>query len=451
LEVLELAVKKFNPDPKRIYLTGHSMGGHGTWYLGATYPDKWAAIAPCAAYPTLTGYGSADGKIPGEAKSNLEKILLRASHASDVMKLAQNYQDLGIYIHHGDSDKVVSVEYARQMRKVLGEFHNDFSYYEYPGGSHWFGSESVDWPPLFDFFKWHEIAADSSVNVIRFITANPAISSQYRWASILQQQHSLEYSKINLERNSKKKSISGSTENVALLKLQLNSFELGDTISLSLDNETIQHVVGADHEVSILRDPQWKVVSHSDPKHKGILRSGAFKESFNHKMVFVYGTSGNAQEDAWAYNKARYDAEVWYYRGNGAVDIVADDAFSPTKYPNRNVIIYGNSNTNSTWNKLLKNCPITVARDRITLGSNVIEGTDLGAYFTWPRQDSDVAMVGVVSGTGLQGMNATDPNQYFAAGSGFPDYVIFDVDMLRRGSEGIKEAGFYNNKWELKK
>lgn len=59
LEVLEVAKKKFNPNPQRIYLTGHSMGGHGSWYLGATYPGKWAGVAPCAGYPTLMGYGSA--------------------------------------------------------------------------------------------------------------------------------------------------------------------------------------------------------------------------------------------------------------------------------------------------------------------------------------------------------------------------------------------------------
>ena len=33
-------------DPDRIYLTGHSMGGHGTWYLGALYAHRFAAIAP---------------------------------------------------------------------------------------------------------------------------------------------------------------------------------------------------------------------------------------------------------------------------------------------------------------------------------------------------------------------------------------------------------------------
>src|SRR5690606_6265667 len=108
-------------------LTGHSMGGHGSWYLGATFPDKWAAIAPCAGYPSLMVYGSADGLIPGDQNSEIKKILLQASNPSNVFELVKNYSSLGVYIHHGDSDKVVSVDYARQMRKILGDFHKDFS------------------------------------------------------------------------------------------------------------------------------------------------------------------------------------------------------------------------------------------------------------------------------------------------------------------------------------
>ena len=165
--------------------------GHGTWYLGATYPDKWAAIAPCAGYPTLTGYGSADGKIPDSARSESERILLRASNASNVIDLAHNYKSLGVYVFHGDADRVVPVRYARQMREVLGKFHPDFSYNEYPGGSHWFGNESVDWAPIFDFFKWHTLKRDSAVDVVDFTTANPGISSTFRWASIIQQEEPL--------------------------------------------------------------------------------------------------------------------------------------------------------------------------------------------------------------------------------------------------------------------
>jgi hypothetical protein len=46
-------------------------------------------------------------------------------------------------------------------------------------------------------------------------------------------------------------------------------------------------------------------------------------------------------------------------------------------------------------------------------------------------------------------MHAAEANQYFAAGSGFPDYVIFSAEMLKSGAEGIKATGFYTNKWTL--
>jgi hypothetical protein len=166
-------------------------------------------------------------------------------------------------------------------------------------------------------------------------------------------------------------------------------------------------------------------------------------------MVLVYGTAGNSKEDQWAYNKARYDAEVWYYRGNGSVEIIPDISFDPATYPDRGIILYGNSTTNSAWDKLLKGCPIKVTRDRITAGSKIFEGNDLSAYFTWPRPDSNTASVAVISGTGLPGLNATDANQYFAAGSGFPDYMIFSVNMLVSGADGLKAAGFFDNQWRL--
>lgn len=449
LEVLEHATKKFDPDPEKIYLTGHSMGGHGTWYLGATYPDKWAAIAPCAGYPTLTGYGSADGKIPDDAENEVEKILRRASNPSDVIALAPNFKSHGVYIFHGDADRVVSVNYARQMREVLAGFHPDMSYYEYPGGSHWFGNESVDWPPLFDFFKWHTLKHDSAVDEINFITANPAISSRHRWASVIQQQEPLSYSSIKLVRDRKAGAITGTTGNVMTMKLDLEGFDRGDTVSVTLDSEVLRYIIKDGRELILTRAARWTVADNVDPAHKNARRSGTFKEAFNHRMVFVYGTTGTAKENEWAYNKARYDAEVWYYRGNGAVDIIADHHFDPSKYADRGVILYGNATTNAAWNKLLKDSPIQVTRDAIVMGGNTLRGEDLAAYFTWPRHDSDIASVAVITGTGLPGLRATEANQYFAAGSGFPDYLVFSLEMLQSGAAGIKAAGFFDNEWKL--
>ncbi|MCC5938080.1 MAG: alpha/beta hydrolase [Lunatimonas sp.] len=451
MEVLAIAEEKFRPNPSKIYLTGHSMGGHGTWYLGATFAGKWAAIAPCAGYPTLMGYGSADGKIPEETDHPTEKLLLRASNPSNVIQLAKNYTAAGVYIHHGDSDRVVSVDYARQMRQILGEFHPDFSYYEYPGGSHWFGDESVDWKPLFDYFEWHETPHDTVVHRVEFSTANTAVSSQSRWVHILQQTEPLNYSRVNLLRNVKSRSISGSTENIQHLGLETSSFATGAEITLSLDNQPEITWKNDGSGMLYLKNSEgkWEISEVPNLSDKGTVRNGTFKEPFNNRMVYVYGTSGNKAENEWAYNKARFDAEMWYYRGNGAVDIVSDREFDLVKHGDRGIIIYGNADTNRAWRTLLTASPIQVSRNRIQLGSDVMDGADLGAYFMVPRADNPSLGVAVISGTGLAGLHAANANQYFAGGSGFPDYVIFTADLPINGVDAIKATGFYQNDWSL--
>jgi predicted esterase len=452
LEVLDLSKNKFKPDPQRIYLTGHSMGGHGTWFLGATYPDKWAAIAPCAGYPTLKGYGSADGLIPDSSSLPMEQILLRSGNQSDVIKLVSNYRPLGVYIHHGDADRVVSVNYARQMRKLLADFHSDMSYYEYPGGEHWFGSQSVDWAPLFDFFKWHSLPVDTAVNNIDFMTANPGISSSFRWATIHQQQHPLQFSRMQLKRNKVAKTITGTTENIRVLKLDLSSFTNGDQLAITLDGSgDIKHTVNgvADSIYLLKENNKWIVGSRPGLEQKGPHRYGTFKDAFNNRMIFVYSTTGSREENEWSIDKARYDAETWHYRGNGAIDVISDKEFSLEKYKDRGVILYGNKNTNAAWKLLLNDCPIQVERNKVTAGSKSWQGDDLGAYIVWPIRGSAIASVAVIGGTGVKGMNAAIANQYFAGASGFPDFMIFGLNMVKNGAGDVKMAGFYDNEWKL--
>ena len=452
LEVLDIAKKKFNPDPQRIYLTGHSMGGHGTWYLGATYPGKWAAIAPAAGYPSLRAYGSHDGTVPGrEEQTPVEQMLLRSSNPADVMSLIPNYEAHGVYILHGDADRVVSVEHARTMRYELGKFHPDFAYYEYPGGSHWYGDESVDWPPLFQFFREREIPEPNSPDEIRFNTANPGISHSFRWAAIEQQINPLEFSSFHLVRDTEDQTITGSTENSARLTIDLSLFSLGDNVKIELDDAgTVNHTVNQSQAISLNRTVAgWEIAGELSPDEKGPHRYGGFKEAFTNRMVFVYGTSGTEKENKLNYQKARYDAETWYYRGNGAVDLIRDTDFDPAAYQGRGVILFGNRDNNSAWDMLLANSPIQIENNRVVVGDQTFEGENLGAYFTYPRPDSDVASVAVIAGTGATGITSITANQYFAGGSGYPDYMIFTSDMLINGSDEILSIGFFDNDWLL--
>lgn len=447
LEVLDIAKNKFKPDPSRIYLTGHSMGGHGTWYLGATYPGYWAAIAPCAGYPTLATYGSHDGRIPTIASTPAKQMLTRASNASNVFELANNYKASGIYILHGDSDKTVSVDYARQMKKLLADFHPDFTYYEYPGGSHWYGNESVDWLPLFQYLLLHRITPADSSHIIDFSTASPSISASYKWIALLQQHKPYQYSRVKLQRDLVNGTITGTTENVRAIQLDLSAFTK-DSVRIQLDGQQIL-LTGAKGTVTLINQNNWQQGPAPSAQEKGPHRNGGFKEAFQHHMIFVYGTRGNKEENAWALNKARFDAETWYYRGNGAVDIIPDVEFLKGSYPDRGIILYGNMTTNAAAAVLLRDCPIRVERGRATAGNYSWESNDLGAYYTWPNPSSPKTSIALIGGTGMNGMRAANANQYFASGSGFPDFLIFHGDMLRDGDQSIKAAGYFNSQWAI--
>src|SRR5690606_1414539 len=140
----------------------------------------------------------------------------RASNPSRTLELSHNYKHHGVYIFHGDADQTVPVEQARFMRELLGKFHTDFSYYEYPGGEHWFG-QSVDWPPLFDYMKWHSIPADTTVEQLEVYTACPGISSRSHWVEILQQEKQMVITSVNISRNREARTFTGTTKNVTLL------------------------------------------------------------------------------------------------------------------------------------------------------------------------------------------------------------------------------------------
>ncbi len=452
LEVLDIAKKRFNPNPQKIYLTGHSMGGHGTWYLGATYAGQWAAIAPCAGYPTLAEYGSHDGKVPTEAATDTKKLLIRASNTGNVINLAKNYKAGGVYIFHGDADPTVSVDYARQMRKVLAEFHPDFSYKEYPGGSHWFGNESVDWPPIFQYFNQHTIPTSDAVNEIDFTTASVGISSTHHWITLLQQNQQYQFSKVMLKRDMKLKSIKGTTANLKRLQFDLKDFKAGDTVNIELDGQSMNAIASKNTPLVLLKfEDKWITNELAPSYEKGKMRNGGFKEAFQHRMVFVYGTKGNAEENAWMLNKAKYDAETWYYRGNGAIDIIADTEFDSVKYAGRGIILFGNMSTNLIAGSLLKDCPIKINSGFAVVGADTLKGADLGSYHLWPNKDNGFSSIALIGGTGLKGMRAAEANQYFAGGSGFPDFMIFSLDMLEKGETAVKATGYYNNKWQLGK
>jgi predicted peptidase len=102
--IIETLSREFRIDRNRIYVTGQSMGGYGTWAILAQYPDLFAAAVP------ICGGGD-----PSEA---------------------HRFKHVAIWAFHGTADTIVSVNQTRQMIAALLRAGGQPIYWEYQQTSH---------------------------------------------------------------------------------------------------------------------------------------------------------------------------------------------------------------------------------------------------------------------------------------------------------------------------
>lgn len=105
---LERSITEFNGDPDRVYLTGLSMGGYGTWHLALAHPDRFAALVP------VCGGILPQAPIPAVLQSPLT-----TQSADPHGFVAHELRHLPIWIFHGAADTTVAVSESRRMAEEL--------------------------------------------------------------------------------------------------------------------------------------------------------------------------------------------------------------------------------------------------------------------------------------------------------------------------------------------
>ena len=122
-DLLDQISADYRIDPDRIYVTGLSRGGKGTWDLALTYPDRFAAIAPMAAW--------GDG--------------------SDVARL----KTLPVWAFHGTEDSSVQFSRGEATVKALENAGGKVKWTVYPGVGHDSWTQSYLNPELYEWFLQH--------------------------------------------------------------------------------------------------------------------------------------------------------------------------------------------------------------------------------------------------------------------------------------------------------
>ena len=127
--LLDHACMEYRVDTSRLYLTGLSMGGYGSWSLGMALCDRLAAIAPiCGGGSFIDVYNASGAK--GKA-----------------------LRSLGVWAFHGAKDTVVPLSESEKMVEALKKFgHPAPKLTIYPAARHDSWTKTYDNPELYQWF-----------------------------------------------------------------------------------------------------------------------------------------------------------------------------------------------------------------------------------------------------------------------------------------------------------
>jgi predicted peptidase len=132
LKALDQTVEEFNGDAKRLYLSGFSMGGYGTWTTAAVHQNKFAALVPVA------GGIVPPFQIPALLKNTFPpEIVAILDSPNPYNALAKRIENTPVWLSHGSNDEAVPVTESRKISEALKKNGNKNVFYiEYANTNH---------------------------------------------------------------------------------------------------------------------------------------------------------------------------------------------------------------------------------------------------------------------------------------------------------------------------
>jgi pimeloyl-ACP methyl ester carboxylesterase len=472
LEVLELVKKAFPIDTSRVYLTGHSMGGHGTWHIALAHSDLFAAAAPEAGWSCFQLY------VPWFLQKSYlfaepQQIAIRDMSLREDLtpNFLENALNLPLFIYQGGSDDNVPPVHARLFARLLDELGYEYQYRELPGKGHWFEVDTVnhiscvDDPELMKFLK--PKTRDLYPKHIIFKTTNIGQSHKSYWVEIDQQENPFFESQIEAEIKTledvasdvsvgrkktkiKNNRIEINTKNISQFTLSLSEHLLprGEILIL-INGEEISYAFKNNEKIAFSKRGDKFQIGEST--HLGLKKSSSFygpiKQAYFSPFVLVYGTKGDSATTELTTHQARLEATRWWRRANGFAEIIPDTEVTTEIMDEYNLILFGGAEENLITAKINENLPIKVKDGKILLGEKQIRGKQIAVELIYPNPLNPGRFVFVHEGNNLEGLKLSDFFTTIYSGAGLPDFVIFDNQVKQKGWGGVICAGFFDSDW----
>ena len=442
LKCIDEAKRRFTVDPDRVYLTGESMGGHGTWAIATRHPDVFAAAAPVYGGWDLRVTNVSGPAIAPAARTPLDAFSLeRASSFSN----AENLLHVPLLIVHGDADQAVSVENSRHAVRMLQRWGYDVQYHEMPGWAH---EDLHHRPVVADWLLTHKRVSEPKR--VRLRSTDLAGASAY-WVNARSLQNPAEVIRIDAEVMQPGVVRIDST-NVAALTLdlspslrgsgnQLQAIWNGKPQTVSLEGGVAR--LGVTHDASKLQ------------KRAGL--EGALPAVLDTPFVVVIGTTAKDQRMRDLIQaRAEFLAQQWRSWQHQPLRMVKDTEVTREHEKAYSLILLGGADANAVTQKLKGKLPFGTSRKGIVVDGREFAVTDSVLQAVYPSPLAADRYVYVVAATSPEGMYFWRP-QLVHFVQGFPmtmfDWVIQDGRRPPVGpmnaADAYVAAGVFDASWRM--
>jgi poly(3-hydroxybutyrate) depolymerase len=428
---------RFRVDPDRLYLTGMSMGGAGTWTIAAHNPGLFAAIAPV--------FGGWDDRISNEGGWNDPEAILPVEryHQENQSRFTgvESLNAMPILVTHGDADRSVPVEHSRYVVTMLQRWGYDITYDEIPGRGH---EELNARDRVVPWLLSHRRPDPPRVARVRAMGLREASAywlSVTEWerplAAIEARAEVLEPGVIRLD-----------TRNAGAVMLTLPPALRGTGPQVRLIWN------GREQNLPLLADGvvDARLRPAGNGERKGPISPGGMSDIFRTPFLIVHGP-GAAERAA-----AERIAAIWRTSQHLEPRMMPDSEFDEGSWRGYSLLLVGGPRENAATRRLARSLPMQVDARGVTLLGRRFAAADSVGQMIRPAPETPGTYLLLVAAASPAAMARWDANSLWRAPYGSPaqplDWAIGAVTgpALRDGldpSRGWVASGVFGADWGL--
>jgi pimeloyl-ACP methyl ester carboxylesterase len=431
--------RAYSIDEDRVYLTGLSMGGGGTWHLGLRYPDRFAAIVPVCAVGDYTLFPGGR-ELTGDSRRLLE--------LSGPSAIAENAAHLQVFMYHGDEDPAVDVEQSRQIAarfrelKLLG---TSAQLFELPGVNHFAWDFAYRNASIFE--RLADIRRDPSPPRVVYSTFSPRYNQAY-WLRIDRIERGFRLARIEGVRGAG--AIDVSVENVSAFTILLEEarVEQGRPFEVKVNGQTAWHgdLRGAKLSLSRDREERWREKpwvgpALGPPDHpEAAFVGGSLAQRDAH--FYVYGTSGDDATKAAAKQAAERLAD-WGPNVRSRFKVLADTEVTPQVLAERSLVLVGNAVANRFVARVADRLPLRQDGTGTFAGTKRVAGAGARYRLACPSPLGPGHYLLIYGGGNAEAIQALLPPMGQRPPPVQPDYVVMGED-----GKSLLE-GYFKDSWKI--